>query len=493
MEKIKRIIEAKSFHIILIILGSILILSSAFFTELWYDESYTIGLVRHNFAEIIEIGSQDVHPILYYLMLKVVMSILGDSVLVARLFSMLPAILTGILGYTHIRKDFGSKVGVLFSFLILALPVMPSYGSEIRMYTWTLFFVTLSEIYAYRIAKNNKIKNWSLFAIFSLAAAHCHYYGLVTVVIINALLLFHILFTEDEEIRNIRKKYLIQFFITAIVQILGYLPWLFIFLGQANKVSQGFWIPLNFRDSVLAPLAVQFHSVLGVDFSFIVAGIIYIYYLYQILWNKIHKRKNTVVIYCLTIHILLYISMLVVSIAIKPIMYYRYMVVTTGIFIFPLAYFLANSSTKIQKVIATFIVITFLGLSIYDNSVRIRENYNISNGKEIQYIQENYDENTILLYTDIFLASSLAEQLPEYNWCYYLGDNTIEIEPFELSTKVINSKFIEEYHGKIILIDSEGTVTYQSIADRYKLKEIEKNRIQINYRGIIYHIIILEK
>ena len=135
MEKIKKIIEAKSFHILLIILGSAIILSSAFFSYLWYDESYTMGLVRHDFAQIVEIGSQDVHPILYYLMLKVFMVILGDSILVARLFSMIPAILTGILGYTHIRKDLGNKVGLLFSFLILALPVMPSYGAEIRMYT----------------------------------------------------------------------------------------------------------------------------------------------------------------------------------------------------------------------------------------------------------------------------------------------------------------------------------------------------------------------
>lgn len=237
----------------------------------------------------------------------------------------------------------------------------------------------------------------------------------------------------------------------------------------------------------------QFHGVIGVDFSFIVAGIIYVYYIYQMIWNKLHKRKNTVVIYCLAVHLILYLSMLLVSIVVKPIMYYRYMVVTTGILIFPLAYFLASSSTKIQKAIATFLVIIFLGLSIYDNSVRIKENYDISNGQEIQYIQEKYDEDTILVYSDIFLASSLAEQLPDYNWCYYLGDNAMEVKPFELCTKTVNSQFLEEYHGKIILIDSEGTVAYQDMTNKYKLKEIEKKRIQIKYRGMIYHIIILEK
>jgi len=69
----------------------------------------------------------------------------------------------------------------------------------------------------------------------------------------------------------------------------------------------------------------------------------------------------------------------------------------------------------------------------------------------------------------------------------------VEVKPFELSTKAVNSQFLEEYHGKIILIDSEGTVAYQDMTNKYQLKEIEKKRIQIKYRGMVYHIIILEK
>ena len=68
-------------------------------------------------------------------------------------------------------------------------------------------------------------------------------------------------------------------------------------------------------------------------------------------------------------------------------MYYRYMVVTIGILIFPLAYFWQIVVQK-SKSNGDFSSNSFLGLSIYDNSVRIKENYDISNGQEIQYIQE---------------------------------------------------------------------------------------------------------
>ena len=50
----------------------------------------------------------------------------------------------------------------------------------------------------------------------------------------------------------------ISFIIIAIAQIVGYLPWIPVFLKQANAVSNGYWIPLNWKDTVEDPLGVQF-------------------------------------------------------------------------------------------------------------------------------------------------------------------------------------------------------------------------------------------
>ena len=247
----KKIIESKWFHILIIIAGSIFILLGAFHTEVWFDESYTIALISHDFSEIVQIDAKDVHPVLYYFLLKIVTSIFGNSILIARLFSVLAGILIGILGFTHIRKDFGPKVGLAYSFLMLYLPFMAMNGMEIRMYSWTMLFTTLSGIYAYRSIKQEKKKNWIFFALFSLCAAHCHYYGLIAVAIINALLLLHIIFSQrfyEEKIQSytsyenfliqkkqLKKKYIIRFGLTALLEIIGYLPWLFIFLEQARK------------------------------------------------------------------------------------------------------------------------------------------------------------------------------------------------------------------------------------------------------------------
>ena len=124
MEKIQKIFKPKYIHIVVIILGIIFMSLSIFHTNMWFDESYTIGIVRHSFSEIWNITSYDVHPPFYYFCLHIL-----------RLFSAITIALTAILGYTHIRKDFGEKVGFWFSFLTLMLPVSAQYAGEIRMYS----------------------------------------------------------------------------------------------------------------------------------------------------------------------------------------------------------------------------------------------------------------------------------------------------------------------------------------------------------------------
>lgn len=113
-------------------------LLSNFHTSIWFDESYSVGIASHSVPEIWSIGSNDVHPALYYIILHFVGMLTGNSILSFRLISTACVIILAILGYTHVRKDFGEKVGILFSFLILFMPVVLAYSGEIRMYTMAM-------------------------------------------------------------------------------------------------------------------------------------------------------------------------------------------------------------------------------------------------------------------------------------------------------------------------------------------------------------------
>lgn len=510
IEKANKVPEARWFHILLIVIGTIFILLGAFHTEVWFDEAYTIALLQHDYTEIIQIDIGDVHPVLYYLLLKTFTLLFGNSILVCRLFSVLAGILMGVIGFSHIRKDFGAKVGLVYTFLAFFLPCMSVYGTEIRMYSWTMLFTTFSGIYAYRIIKDNKVKNWALFAISSLVTAHCHYYGLVSVAIINGLLFLHIVFSKEmyKTEGKTKKKYLIVFFITALVEVLGYLPWLPIFLKQATAVSESYWIPLNLSDTVMAPLGVQFYGRLPIQITVVYTISMYAYLIYQIICAKKQKQNLSLICNCLLVHFILFFGMLIVTIIVKPIMYYRYMLITTGILMFPFAYFIANSQKKHQKVISCLIVIITLTLSIYNNILVMKRNYDASNKSEVEYVKEQYaklkeelegkdNQDVIILYQDIFHGTNIHVQMPEYNWYLYYIDPTHNEKAYENFSPPIkltfDEDFLEKYQGKLIIIDQGSLEWYNEIADKYQIKQLERKSIYVSYSEKTYEIITAEK
>ena len=103
--------------------------------------------------------------------------------------SLISIALVGLLGYTHIRKDFGAKVGIIFSFLVFFLPVSAQYAGEIRMYSLGMLLGTILGIYAYRLYRGQEsLKNFIIFGLSSLLVSYTHYYGLMLAGLINLLL-----------------------------------------------------------------------------------------------------------------------------------------------------------------------------------------------------------------------------------------------------------------------------------------------------------------
>lgn len=189
-----KINKGQILHILIIVIGIIFLIVPAFHTNLWFDESYSVAMANHSFIDIWKIGSNDVHPILYYWVLHIINLIFDYNIIAYRMFSVVCVIILAILGYTHIRKDFGEKVGLIFSFLSIFLPGIALYAGEIRMYSMGLMLGTVMLIYANRIY-NNKINKttFMIFGLSSLALAYTHYYGLMLAGIINILLFINLL------------------------------------------------------------------------------------------------------------------------------------------------------------------------------------------------------------------------------------------------------------------------------------------------------------
>ena len=125
-----------------------------FNTNLWFDEAYTVSMIRHPVSEILSITAVDVHPPLYYLLLKAFCAVFGNSIPIIKLFSVLGSAGTLLLGCFPLRKRFGAKTAFWFVLIFAAIPYAFYFAVQPRSYSWSAFAVTAVALLAYDIAKH---------------------------------------------------------------------------------------------------------------------------------------------------------------------------------------------------------------------------------------------------------------------------------------------------------------------------------------------------
>ena len=484
-------------NIIIIILGTIFISLGAFHTNIWFDESYSVAISNHSFSEIWNIGGNDVHPVFYYMMLKIVSLIFGNNILVFRLFSIVPIVILSILGITHIRKDYGERTGIIFSFLTLILPIIAAYSSEIRMYTWVMLFVTITAIYANRIYKNElSIKNWVIFALFSLLSAYTHYYGLMFAGIINVILFIYLL-----KNRKGKNKDLKIFIIQAVVECLLYVPWLYYFIKQLTSVGGGYWIKLEFPDTLYNVLGIQYMGSLSNIFGFCFAICLYIYLGFVIYRCKkerisVKNARNSLLLYVLIVFIAFLISLK------SPILYPRYLMTITGLLIFFIADIMAKEKSKY---ITIEICIIIFVTSLISNINIINNNYDNTNMKQIEYLEENIKDDDIIVYSNIGNGSVFAVYFKDNKQYFYNGDHWNVEEAYKAygpqMETVEDLDFLKDYKGRIWIIDSTDSSFYNDKFKTHDYKVIDSKVIKTkypssfdtNYSGYEYNLILIEK
>ena len=487
-------------HIIIIILGVIFISLSAFHSNLWYDESYSVAISNRSFGDIWKIGGHDVHPVLYYWILHIIRMIFGNQIMVYRLFSVLMLAILGILGFTHIRKDFGKKVGLLFSFFVYFLPVTVAYAGEIRMYGLAMLLVTLMAIYAYRIYKNSEeknVKNWILFGIFSLASAYTHYYALAAAGIINVALFIYLI---RKSVKEKKFNFNLKIFIgVAIIQIIAYIPWLVYLLLQISQVSAGFWIEITFPGTLIEMFNFQFCANLkdSLNVSPCIAGVFgliicgYVIYLY--VRNRKNKEENRPAKYAIIIYALTLVGVCIMSLIMQSeILYARYMLCITGLFIFFISFFLGNYGNKTMTIV---ICILSVVIATYVNVELINKNYDESNTKPITYLQENIQEGDILLYGNegsAFVVSANFPETKQYFWdgAYWNIDEAISA--YGPNMTIIHSLAeITDKDVRVWVINASNYAIADSLEQELGANLISKAAFRTKYKDYEYTISLL--
>jgi len=375
--------------------------------SLWYDESYTAALMNHSLGDIIRITGADSHPPLYYLILRVLTAVFGRSVLVLRAFSVLGTVGLAALGAGPVRRAFNQRTGLVYTFLVFALPITMSMAQEARMYSWAACLVTASALYGYLAQKEGKAKDWVLFGLITLFAAYTHYYALLAEIVIFGLMLIMML---------VAKKKMTPFAITAGGVALGYLPWMFKLAGQVNRVSNRFWIPPVtgevIKKTLIFPFSNKFSyywKPLYVDIAFYIAAALIVF---GLVYNII-KKKETVKMtgFALSVYALTILAGVAASFIIRPVFVERYMMPVFGLFIIGLAYGISSMGKRVLPIIGCLII---LGFAIPQIQYNATERFNGPMTEAVEAMAPMVGEDDVFLHVDEHTFGT---------FCYYFPNN----------------------------------------------------------------------
>jgi mannosyltransferase len=231
--------------------------------SLWYDEGVSCQMAGLPWAEVVRLTAQDVHPPLYYFLLKAWAWAFGDSVLALRSLSALCGVATvvavffftrslgaappaGQAGDEAPRRAGGSGPALLAAALTALSLFQIAHGREMRMYPLGALLAVLSSwaLCAALFRPARTLAPWVAYAGLAAALAYTHNYGLFTVAAQALFAGGYLLWGRvGEEAQARRRADLWRATLAFLVVGLAYLPWLSVALGQNGRVVAAFWIP----------------------------------------------------------------------------------------------------------------------------------------------------------------------------------------------------------------------------------------------------------
>jgi hypothetical protein len=137
--------------------------------SVWFDEAYSIALAERSWGDIVRLTAQDVHPPMYYWLLKAWMMVFGSGEVALRSMSALFLMLSILVMALLLRKLLGTRTTLLALPFIVFAPFLLRYGFEIRMYALASFIgVTATYILVVALNTEVKKKRLMLFGVYSL-------------------------------------------------------------------------------------------------------------------------------------------------------------------------------------------------------------------------------------------------------------------------------------------------------------------------------------
>ena len=403
--------EKKIIAAVFLILSGIYI-SLIWNNNVWMDEAFTASLVHTDIAGVISRSMEDTLPPLYNICLKLMTDAFGYSTPVMKITSVIPMILTLLIGATTTRKRFGFTTALLFMSFLTFMPLMLYYGVEIRMYSLGFFFATAAGVYAYEVTAEGSRKNWILFTLFSVGAGYTHHFAFVTVAFAYFFLLLYFIFADRKHLKN--------WFWCLLATFIAYLPCFIVTLSQISRVSGYFSMPdIDLRMFIqyaaypytvgITPASLMCVLLMTTSLAFLIRGFV----------KKEGDRSKQIYSICC---FLIYYGVLLFGTVISKIMTAnifvdRYLFFSAGLLWLSAAVILAGRK---KIAIGALIASVVIGACVY--FVEYRTEYAASADEEIAFLRSSINEGDV--YYSIGGHEEMQNCIPFYT---YLDEQTPEL------------------------------------------------------------------
>lgn len=376
-EKVKQRTKWNAILGLTIFVLSGLYISLVFNRNIWTDEAFTMQLVSDNsFWGIIQGTMIDVHPPFYYLLTKVFVLLFGDAIIIYKLVSVIPMIITMVMGIVWIRRWFGEWCAFLFLLFLNGIPCVMEYGVQIRMYSWTICFLTAIVLCVYR-------RNYVFLTILAILACYTHNFAMLSTFFIYTSVLLYDLIKKNNNWKKV--------FVSGLVVSISYVPWLIILYKQTTERVGNYWIEPVDIHTIIG----YFSDLFGSSLPLMTEMFCLICVLAIINMIRLRKQEDCFGLFLLFIPVLTAIIGIIVSVVVTPFFIARYLIPCMGILALALAIGYSKESETIKIILSVFLIISI----IFSYVVNYEKEYTSTKTEEfLTYMEENMDETDLIAY-----------------------------------------------------------------------------------------------
>lgn len=408
--KIDSFIKTNYVSWLLVVVFSAVLIALAFqSSDIWADETFSLGLARHSVKDLISLTAQDVHPPLYYLILKAGLVFNPNFVFLARIVSVIPVIIILCVSVVFFSKEFSSICATVFNLILVCTSSVFEYAVEIRMYSWAMLFCMLCCVFSYYIIKNGSFRYFLFYGIAAVCGAYCQYWTAVALAI-NFILTSILYFAKYKKVKNI--------ILTALIGILLYLPWIPIAIKQFSSVTESYWIPpitiKTFIGYVLA--VIPFSNKVKIIALFMVA----VLFVKNVKCCTKKDKNSFFPMICLLTPFFLIMCATAISLATRPIFTSKYAVPTIVFMIFYITTGFYDVGFQSKRLSFIFL----LGIALFSinavNNFKYERNNSRKYNEFTEIMRENLSDDTVFVFSqniDSHIPTCLAYLFPKNRIC----------------------------------------------------------------------------